>query len=74
MSQRPVGLLSLVIGPGVRYRRGPLREAGAGGVGHQVTEFTEGEIFSFAVSPDGASLVVAHGRTQRDIVLIEDFR
>jgi len=45
-----------------------------GGPSRQVTHFSEGEIFSFALAPDGASLVVAHGRTQRDIVLIENFR
>jgi Tol biopolymer transport system component/predicted Ser/Thr protein kinase len=45
-----------------------------GSTRRQVTHFTEGEIFNFAVSPDGATLVVAHGRTLRDIVRIENFR
>jgi len=40
----------------------------------QVTRFSEGEIFSFAVSPDDSTLVVAHGQTLRDIVRIENFR
>ena len=40
----------------------------------QITHFKEGEIYDFAVSPDESHVVVAHGRTQRDIVLIENFR
>ena len=33
-----------------------------------------GEVYDFAVSPDESHLVVAHGQTLRDIVLIENFR
>jgi Tol biopolymer transport system component len=45
-----------------------------GGELRQVTNFAEGEIYHFALSPDRRSLVVAHGQTLRDIVLIENFR
>ena len=40
----------------------------------QVTDFSEGEIFYFDVSPDGSTLLMAQGRRIRDIVLIDNFR
>ena len=45
-----------------------------GGDPQQLTDFSEGEIFQFDVSPDGSTLLMAQGRRVRDIVLIDDFR
>ncbi len=45
-----------------------------GGEPRQLTDFSEGEIFHFDVSPDGSTLLIAQGRRVRDIVLIDDFR
>jgi len=45
-----------------------------GGEPQQLTDFSEGEIFDFDVSPDGSTLLIAQGRRVRDIVLIDDFR
>jgi Tol biopolymer transport system component len=43
----------------------------SGGNPRQLTHFTEQEIFSFALSPDGRSLASIRGRTTSDVVLIE---
>ena len=40
----------------------------------QLTRFTEGQIFDYAVSPDHSQLLIARGQVQNDIVLIEEFR
>lgn len=40
----------------------------------QLTRFTEGQIFDYAVSPDHSQLLIARGEIQNDIVLIENFR
>ena len=40
----------------------------------QLTRFTEGEIFDYAVSPDHSQLLIARGEIQNDIVLLENFR
>jgi hypothetical protein len=45
-----------------------------GGEPKQLTRFTEGEIFDYAVSPDHSQLLIARGQIQNDIVLIEKFR
>jgi TolB protein len=45
-----------------------------GGEPRQLTQFSEGEIFHFDVSPDGSTLLIAQGRRLRDIVLIDNFR
>ncbi len=42
-----------------------------GGSPWQLTHFTEQEIFSFALSPDGRSLASVRGRTTSDVVLVE---
>ena len=42
---------------------------GAGGVEKQLTQFTSGTIFSFAYSPDGKLIAVAHGSDDSDAVL-----
>jgi Tol biopolymer transport system component/DNA-binding winged helix-turn-helix (wHTH) protein len=39
-----------------------------------LTDFKEGRIFSFAFSPDGKQLALSRGATDRDVVLIKDFR
>jgi len=39
----------------------------------QVTDFSSGRIWSFALSPNGADLVVARGRRNSDAVLISHF-
>jgi TolB protein len=43
----------------------------SGGSPRQLTHFTEQEIFSFALSPDGRSLASVRGRTTSDVVLVE---
>jgi len=45
-----------------------------GGAPRQRTFFESGEIYSFDLSPDGKRLVAARGESQRDAVLIRDFR
>ncbi|NDQ58172.1 MAG: protein kinase [Acidipila sp.] len=50
--------------------RQPLR----GGAAKQVTNFTTGQIFGFAWSGDGKQLTLTRGSTNRDIILISNFR
>jgi len=45
-----------------------------GGEPQPLTDFSEGEIFHFDVSPEGLTLLMAQGRRIRDIVLIDNFR
>jgi Tol biopolymer transport system component/DNA-binding winged helix-turn-helix (wHTH) protein len=45
-----------------------------GGQPVSLTDFREGRIFSFAFSPDGKQLALSRGATDRDVVLIKDFR
>jgi hypothetical protein len=45
-----------------------------GGAPRQRTFFDSGEIHSFDLSRDGKRLVVTRGQSQRDAVLIRDFR
>jgi len=46
----------------------------AGGTPRQRTFFDSGDIFSFDLARDGKRLAVARGESQRDAVLIRDFR
>jgi Tol biopolymer transport system component len=46
----------------------------AGGKPTQVTDFKEGLIVSFSISPDGRSLAYAQGSVLADVVLITDFQ
>jgi eukaryotic-like serine/threonine-protein kinase len=46
----------------------------AGGTPRQRTFFDSGEIYSYDLSSDGKRLVAARGESQRDAVLIRDFR
>jgi len=43
----------------------------SGGGPRQITHFSEDEIFSFALSPDGGSIASVRGRTTSDVVLVE---
>jgi Tol biopolymer transport system component/DNA-binding winged helix-turn-helix (wHTH) protein len=45
-----------------------------GGQPVPLTDFKDGRIFSFAFSPDGKQLALSRGATDRDVVLIKDFR
>jgi Tol biopolymer transport system component/DNA-binding winged helix-turn-helix (wHTH) protein len=45
-----------------------------GGEPVPLTDFKDGRIFSFAFSPDGKQLAISRGATERDVVLIKDFR
>ncbi|MBM3819574.1 MAG: hypothetical protein FJW14_11265 [Acidimicrobiia bacterium] len=50
------------------------RQRLAGGPLERVTNFLDGGIFGFAVSPDGRSLIVSRGPNLRDAFLITGFR
>ncbi len=45
-----------------------------GGEPHQVTNFTNGDLFAFAWSPDGKQFAFSHGRGKSDVVMISNFR
>jgi eukaryotic-like serine/threonine-protein kinase len=45
-----------------------------GGKPVPLTDFKEGQLFSFAFSPDGKQLALSRGAINRDVVLIRDFR
>lgn len=45
-----------------------------GGAAQPLTDFTSGDIYNFAFSPDGSRLYVARGYPIRDAVLIKNFK
>lgn len=45
-----------------------------GGEPRQLTFFTSGEIYSFALAPDGNRLVITRGQGTSDAMLVRDFR
>jgi Tol biopolymer transport system component len=45
-----------------------------GGEPKKLTSFTEGQILTFACSPDGKELSVTRGSATSDVVLISNFR
>lgn len=45
-----------------------------GGPKRHLTDFKEGQFFSFAFSPDGRQLALSRGAISRDVVLVKDFR
>jgi Tol biopolymer transport system component len=44
-----------------------------GGAPRPITDFKEGHIWNFAISPDGRDYAIYRGTTMNDIVLIKDF-
>ncbi len=50
------------------------RQPVEGGEPQPLTDFTSGDIYNFAFSPDGSRLYVARGYQIRDAVLIKNFR
>jgi serine/threonine protein kinase len=45
-----------------------------GGPPSQITKFTSGEIFSFALSPDGKHLALSRGQSKTDVVMMSGLR
>jgi eukaryotic-like serine/threonine-protein kinase len=65
-------------GKGIVY---PIRDKGVGnlwlqpldgGAGHQITDYTSLQIYSYQWSPDGKRLALVRGDTPSDLVLIQD--
>lgn len=45
-----------------------------GGAPQKVTDFSSGQIYNFAFSPDGKHIALSHGSFKSEIVLIENFK